>query len=75
MPSSTDRPALPLTDYDPHWLRNLCVCVFGVFTTIVAMTLLLPFLPLYVEQLGVSDPAAVVLWSGAIYGAAFFPPR
>ncbi len=72
MPSSTDRPALPLTDYDPHWLRNLCVCVFGVFTTIVAMTLLLPFLPLYVEQLGVSDPAAVVLWSGAIYGAAFF---
>jgi MFS family permease len=54
-----------------HWKRNLWVCVFGSFTTIVAMTLLLPFLPLYVEQLGVSDHAAIVEWSGAAYGAAF----
>ncbi len=46
-----------------HWQRNLIVCVFGSFTTIVAMTLLLPFLPLYVEQLGVSDHAAIVQWS------------
>ena len=44
----------------------------GSFTTIVAMTLLLPFLPLYVEQLGVKDPAAIVQWSGAAFGATFF---
>jgi MFS family permease len=55
-----------------HWQRNLIVCVFGCFTTIVAMTLLLPFLPLYVEQLGVTDHAAIAEWSGAAYGAAFF---
>ena len=55
-----------------HWRRNLVVCVFGSFTTIVAMTLLLPFLPLYVEQLGVTDHAAIVEWSGAAYGATFF---
>ena len=54
-----------------HWRGNLWVCVFGTFTTIVAMTLLLPFLPLYVEQLGVSDHAAIVQWSGAAYGATF----
>jgi len=54
-----------------HWQRNLAVCVFGAFTTIVAMTLLLPFLPLYVEHLGVSDPAAVVQWSGIAFGATF----
>src|SRR5215475_1076081 len=54
------------------WRRNLVICVFGSFTTIVAMTLLLPFLPLYVEQLGVSDHAAIVQWSGIAYGAAFF---
>lgn len=54
------------------WQRNLAVCVFGSFTTIVAMTLLLPFLPLYVEQLGVSDHAAIVQWSGIAYGAVFF---
>ncbi|WP_447773448.1 multidrug efflux MFS transporter [Variovorax boronicumulans] len=55
-----------------HWQRNLAVCMFGSFTTIVAMTLLLPFLPLYVEQLGVKDHAAIVQWSGAAYGATFF---
>lgn len=54
-----------------HWRRNLWVCTFGSFTTIVAMTLLLPFLPLYVEQLGVHDHAAIAEWSGAAYGATF----
>ncbi|WP_413197011.1 MFS transporter [Pararobbsia alpina] len=54
-----------------HWRRNLAVCVFGSFTTIVAMTLLLPFLPLYVEQLGVTDHAAIVQWSGIAFGATF----
>ena len=54
-----------------YWQRNLWVCVFGSLTTIVAMTLLLPFLPLYVEQLGVSDHAAIVQWSGIAYGATF----
>ena len=54
-----------------YWQRNLWVCVFGSFTTIIAMTLLLPFLPLYVQQLGVTDHAAIVQWSGAAYGATF----
>jgi MFS family permease len=54
------------------WKRNLMVCVFGSFTTILAMTLLLPFLPIYVEQLGVTDHAAIVQWSGIAYGATFF---
>ena len=54
-----------------YWRRNLFVCIFGSFTTIVAMTLLLPFLPLYVEQLGVHDQAAIVQWSGVAFGATF----
>ncbi len=54
-----------------YWRRNLWVCLFGSFTTIVGMTLLLPFLPLYVEQLGVTDPAAIVQWSGIAFGATF----
>jgi MFS family permease len=32
---------------------------------------MLPFLPLYVQQLGVSDAAAIVQWSGVVYGATF----
>jgi MFS family permease len=56
---------------EAHWQRNLWVCTFGSFTTIVAMTLLLPFLPIYVEQLGVTDRAEIAEWSGAAYGATF----
>lgn len=54
-----------------HWKRNLFVCVVGSFTTLVAMTLLLPFLPLYMQQLGVQEPAAIARWSGVAYGATF----
>lgn len=56
---------------EKYWKRNLAVCVLGSFTTIIAMTLLLPFLPLYVEHLGVSDPVAIVQWSGVAFGATF----
>jgi MFS family permease len=70
-----DEPAMPAAAQDApedrHWRRNLVICVLGSFTTIVAMTLLLPFLPIYVEQLGVSDPAAIAQWSGVAYGATF----
>ena len=41
-----------------HWRRNMYVCLFGSFTTLLGMTLLLPFLPLYVAELGVKTPAA-----------------
>src|SRR5690606_4326603 len=54
-----------------HWKRNLVVSLLGSFSTIVAMTLLLPFLPLYVEELGVKDHAAIVQWSGIAFGATF----
>jgi DHA1 family multidrug resistance protein-like MFS transporter len=50
----------------------MVICLVGSFTTIIAMTLLLPFLPLYVEELGVTDKAAIVQWSGIAYGATFF---
>ncbi len=47
------------------------VCLFGSFANMVAMTLLLPFLPVYVAELGVKTPAAVVQWSGIAYGITF----
>ena len=71
--TSTAADAALLEHGSDHWMRNLAVCVFGSFTTIVGMTLLLPFLPLYVEQLGVKDHAAIVQWSGVAFGAASWP--
>ncbi|UCI05983.1 multidrug efflux MFS transporter [Mesorhizobium sp. B1-1-8] len=60
------------SDYNIHWRRNLAVCFAGSFSILIAMTLLLPFLPLYVEQLGAVGHAAIVQWSGIAYGATFF---
>lgn len=74
-PASGTRAASPtssgLRQDEGPWRRNLAVCMFGSFTTIVAMTLLLPFLPLYVQQLGVNEHADIVQWSGVAYGATF----
>ncbi|HTW72628.1 MAG TPA: MFS transporter [Acetobacteraceae bacterium] len=60
-----------MSDHTPHWRRNMYVCLFGSFTNITAMTLLLPFLPIYVAQLGVKGHAAIVQWSGIAYGISF----
>jgi MFS family permease len=54
-----------------YWRRNLAVCLFGSFTTLVSLSMLLPFLPLYVHQLGVNDPSAIVQWSGVAFSATF----
>ncbi|WP_266182904.1 MFS transporter [Dyella humicola] len=54
-----------------YWKRNLAVSTFGSFTTLVSLSMLLPFLPLYVEQLGVQPASAVVQWSGVAFGATF----
>jgi len=54
-----------------YWQRNLFVCFFGSFTTVFAMTIMLPFLPLYIEELGVHGHSAVVQWSGIAFSATF----
>jgi MFS family permease len=54
-----------------YWRRNLAVCVFGSFTTLVSLSMLLPFLPLYVRQLGVASQSSVIQWSGIAFSATF----
>jgi MFS transporter, DHA1 family, multidrug resistance protein len=55
----------------PYWKRNLYVCLFGSFATAMGLSLVLPFLPLYIETLGVTSQAAIVEWSGYAFGATF----
>jgi hypothetical protein len=38
--------------------------VFGSFTTAVSLTMLLPFLPIFVEALGVKEQASIVSGRG-----------
>ncbi|MGN6581820.1 MAG: MFS transporter [Bordetella sp.] len=54
-----------------YWRRNLAICVLGSFTTLVSLSMLLPFLPLYVARLGMTTQAQVVQWSGIAFGATF----
>ncbi|MGI4816259.1 MAG: MFS transporter [Janthinobacterium lividum] len=55
----------------PLWKRNLYACLFGSFTTAAGLSLVLPFLPLYIQELGVTDQASVVQWSGYAFGSTF----
>lgn len=53
------------------WKRNLYICWFGAFTTAAGISLVIPFLPLYIEELGIHDIASIEKWSGAAFGATF----
>ncbi len=52
------------------WQRHLIVVTLGSLVTVSAMGLVLPFLPLYLGQLGVPENG-VALWSGLAYSATF----
>lgn len=55
----------------PLWKRNLFVSWFGSFSTTAGMSLVIPFLPLYIEQLGVHNTANVEQWAGIAFGSTF----
>lgn len=55
----------------PLWKRNLMICWFGSIATTGGMSLVLPFLPLYIEELGVRSTQAVEQWAGLAFGSTF----
>ena len=50
------------------WQRNLFAVTTASFIGFTGFTLVMPFLPLYFQQLGVSDVGEVALWSGLSLG-------
>jgi len=53
------------------WKLNIFSVWLGCFFTGLAMSQILPFLPLYVEQLGVHSHEALSIWSGLVFSATF----
>ena len=53
------------------WKINLISVWFGCFFTGLAISQIIPFLPLYVESLGVKGAEALSLWSGLIFSVTF----
>jgi DHA1 family multidrug resistance protein-like MFS transporter len=50
------------------WRRNLYAVTTAGFIGFTGFTLVMPFLPLYFEQLGVTDVGEIALWSGLSLG-------
>ena len=53
-----------------EWRRNLYVVMFAVFVSFTGFTFVMPFLPLYIKQLGVGDAGDAALWSGFLFGVS-----
>jgi DHA1 family multidrug resistance protein-like MFS transporter len=54
------------------WKRNLYVLCGALFVVMLAMSMIMPFLPLYIqEDFGIEDPHEVTAWAGIIFGANF----
>jgi MFS family permease len=49
--------------------RNVVVAAATSFTGCAGFTIVMPFLPLYISELGVQDVGEVALWSGLTLGA------
>lgn len=55
-----------------QWKKNLIVLWFGQFLVMSGMTMIMPFLTLYLQtDLGLSDPHAIGIWAGAIFASNF----
>lgn len=50
----------------PSWRTSLYAACFAQMTGMLAFGFVLPFLPLYLRELGVASDQAVELWSGAL---------
>ena len=48
------------------WQRNVWALSLCVFIAFVGFQFFSPFLPLYVRELGVTDPYRIAIWSGAL---------
>jgi DHA1 family multidrug resistance protein-like MFS transporter len=53
------------------WRKNLFVLWGTQFLAMMGMNLVIPFLPFFVRDLGITDEADVALWSGVAFSGTF----
>ena len=53
------------------WRKTLYVIWLSQFITMMGMSLVIPFLPFYVRDLGVTDPDEIAWWSGLAFSGPF----
>ena len=58
------------------WQRNLYVLCAALFVVMLGMSMVMPFLPLYIQKdFGVTDPHEVTAWAGIIFWGQFSDSR
>jgi len=60
-----------LTSPTAVWKRNLLVLGAGQFVAISAMGIVIPLIPFFLRELGMTDRAALERWSGLIFSGPF----
>ena len=53
------------------WRKNLTILWGTQFLAMVGMNLVVPFLPFYIRQLGITDPKQLAFWSGMVFAGPF----
>jgi len=70
-------PDSPETEH--HWRQTLCILFVAQFLSMIGFAFVLPFLPFYVRELGITDERMVPVWAGVLVASgslvmAFFSP-
>jgi DHA1 family multidrug resistance protein-like MFS transporter len=52
------------------WSRNLTILLTAIFIEEIGWSLTAPFLPLYIQELGIGDPKKAALWAGLVMGTS-----
>ena len=53
------------------WRKNLYILWGTQFLAMVGMNLVVPFLPFFIRQIGVTDPTELARWSGLVFSGPF----
>ena len=52
------------------WKRNQAAITAAAFVGFAGFTLVMPFLPLYIRELGVTDVGDIAIWTGVTLGVS-----
>ncbi|CUS87325.1 MFS transporter, partial [Candidatus Kryptobacter tengchongensis] len=53
------------------WRKNLYIVWIAQFITMMGMSMIVPFLPFFIRELGVRDEADIARWSGIVFSGPF----
>ena len=61
-----DSPAAPASPAESAWKRNLAVLWIGELIAISGFSVFMPFLPYYIQEMGITELKDVAFWAGVL---------